>query len=262
MGEVGRRVAVAAVAVPGILTLVAVGGVPFLALVCGIVGVGVWELSGLVEVKGIRIWRPLCLICALSPVLGFYAGGEVGGMTGVAVGALLGLTGGLFWGIGGVMAGLTGMVYLGVLGGLALVLRGRPEGGWTVGFVLASVWIMDTAAYFGGRGFGRHRLWKRVSPKKTLEGAITGFLGAVGVALGAWRLGLLPWDLGDSIALGTAIGVGGQVGDLIESAMKRDVGVKDSSGLIPGHGGVLDRFDSFLFATPMVYLYLKLRSLL
>ena len=98
MGEVGRRVEVAAVAVPSILGLVAVGGVPFLVLMCGIVGMGVWELSGLVEVKGIKIWRPLCLICALLPVLGFYAGGEVGGMMGVAMGALLGLIGGLFWG--------------------------------------------------------------------------------------------------------------------------------------------------------------------
>ena len=259
MGELGRRVAVAAVAVPGILGSVALGGVPFLTFICGMVAVGAWELSGLVEVKGVRVPKPLIISCALLPVLGWYAGGEVVGLT---LGVVLALFGGLFWGMWGVGAGLTGLGYLGVPGWLASVLRAGRDGGWTLGSVLVSVWAMDTAAYFVGRSLGKRKLWERISPKKTLEGAAAGLSAAVGVYLGAWKLGLLAWSFWDCFALGAVVGVGGQIGDLIESAMKRDAGLKDSSGLIPGHGGVLDRFDSFLFAVPVVYLYLKLRGII
>jgi len=183
-------------------------------------------------------------------------------VVGLTLGVVLALFGGLFWGMWGVGAGLTGLGYLGVPGWLASVLRAGRDGGWTLGSVLVSVWAMDTAAYFVGRSLGKRKLWERISPKKTLEGAAAGLSAAVGVYLGAWKLGLLAWSFWDCFALGAVVGVGGQIGDLIESAMKRDAGLKDSSGLIPGHGGVLDRFDSFLFAVPVVYLYLKLRGLI
>ncbi len=129
-------------------------------------------------------------------------------------------------------------------------------GAYTVTAILASIWICDSAAYYAGRAFGRHKLFERVSPKKTWEGAIAGALAAVLTMVGmqAWLLRYLT--VGDAIVLGVIVGVFGQLGDLAESHLKRDAGVKDSSHLIPGHGGVFDRFDSIIFVSPLIYLYL------
>lgn len=129
-------------------------------------------------------------------------------------------------------------------------------GGLTILVLFASIWACDSAAYFAGRAFGRHRLFERVSPNKTWEGAVAGFLFAIGVFLLGKAL-LLPYlTLAEAGVCGAIIGVFGQLGDLAESLLKRDAGVKDSSTLIPGHGGVLDRFDSVLYVSPLVFLYL------
>jgi phosphatidate cytidylyltransferase len=129
-------------------------------------------------------------------------------------------------------------------------------GGWTVVAVFAGIWACDSAAYFAGRGFGRHKLFERVSPKKTWEGAVAGLLAAIGAFL-LMRAVTLPYlSLQDAIVCGAVIGVFGQSGDLVESLMKRDAGVKDSSSLLPGHGGILDRFDSLIFVSPLLFFYL------
>ncbi|MCX6133952.1 MAG: phosphatidate cytidylyltransferase [Ignavibacteriales bacterium] len=129
-------------------------------------------------------------------------------------------------------------------------------GGYTIVSLLASIWICDTAAYFGGLTFGRHRLFERVSPKKSWEGAVFGFVGAVLAMLAARALVLDYLRLQDALILGVIVGIFGQLGDLVESRFKRDANVKDSSALIPGHGGVYDRFDSLVFVAPIVYLYI------
>ncbi len=129
-------------------------------------------------------------------------------------------------------------------------------GGMTLVSIFAVIWVCDSAAYFGGRAMGRHKLFERVSPKKTWEGAICGLAGAVIAAIAAKYLVLQYLTLGESLMMGMIVGVVGQIGDLVESLLKRDVGVKDSSSIIPGHGGVLDRFDSLLFVSPVLYLYL------
>jgi phosphatidate cytidylyltransferase len=129
-------------------------------------------------------------------------------------------------------------------------------GGWTVIALLASIWMCDTAAYFGGRSMGRHKLFPRVSPNKTWEGAAWGFAAAVGTMLLARTLLLGYLTVTDALVLGGMVGVLGQLGDLVESLLKRDAGVKDSSSLLPGHGGVFDRFDSLIFVSPAVFLYL------
>ena len=129
-------------------------------------------------------------------------------------------------------------------------------GGYTIVSILASIWMCDTAAYFGGLTLGRHKLFERVSPKKTWEGAIFGFVASVGTMLIA-RLWVLDYlRVQDALVLGAAIGLFGQIGDLVESRFKRDAGVKDSSAIIPGHGGMYDRFDSLVFVAPIVYLYI------
>ncbi len=123
---------------------------------------------------------------------------------------------------------------------------------WLVLLVLSAIWICDSAAYFGGRAMGKHKLFERVSPKKTWEGAGWGFVGAVA---GSYFIGqaLLPehpaWL---SLIIGVVAGTFGQIGDLGESLLKRDAGIKDSSNFFPGHGGFLDRFDSVLFVFPIL----------
>ncbi len=128
-------------------------------------------------------------------------------------------------------------------------------GGYMVMSVLAGIWVCDSAAYFAGSAFGRHKLLPRVSPGKSWEGSVVGFLAAIGLVLGARALFLPFLAVRDAVVIGVIIGVFGQLGDLAESLLKRDVGAKDSSHLLPGHGGAFDRFDSLLFVAPLVYLY-------
>jgi phosphatidate cytidylyltransferase len=129
-------------------------------------------------------------------------------------------------------------------------------GGYTVIAVFASIWICDTAAYFGGKTFGTHKLFIRVSPNKTWEGAVFGFIFSILTMLAAKILVLGYLAFQHAIFIGVLIGVFGQLGDLIESRFKRDAGIKDSSKLIPGHGGFYDRFDSLVYISPIVYLYI------
>jgi phosphatidate cytidylyltransferase len=131
-------------------------------------------------------------------------------------------------------------------------------GGYTIISLFATIWICDTAAYFGGLTLGKHKLFERVSPKKTWEGAAFGFVFAILTMIAAKYLVLEHLALGHCIAVGIIVGTFGQIGDLAESLLKRDAGVKDSSALIPGHGGIFDRFDSLIFVSPLVYLYLDL----
>jgi len=131
------------------------------------------------------------------------------------------------------------------------------NGGFLLISILVSIWVCDSAAFFLGSAFGKHKLFPRVSPNKSWEGAIAGFVFAVLAMIAANALVLDFLTLQSSIVIGVIVGVFGQLGDLIESLIKRDAGVKDSSALIPGHGGILDRFDSFLICSPVIYLYLE-----
>jgi phosphatidate cytidylyltransferase len=144
-------------------------------------------------------------------------------------------------------------VYVGVpLGMLAAVHRafGSPA---TL-FIIGTIVVSDSAQYYSGRTFGRHPLAPAISPKKTIEGAVGGAIfGTLFVAIvGAYLFGLAP---ATAVPLGLAAVALGIVGDLFESRLKRAAGVKDSSSLIPGHGGALDRIDALLFAVPAFYLY-------
>jgi phosphatidate cytidylyltransferase len=126
--------------------------------------------------------------------------------------------------------------------------------------MLASIWICDSAAFFVGKPFGRHKIAESVSPNKSWEGGIAGLVAAIAAWLVARAFigGFEEVSVSTAIAMGIIVGVFGQIGDFAESMLKRDAGVKDSSTLIPGHGGVLDRIDSILFVAPLTYLYLQL----
>jgi phosphatidate cytidylyltransferase len=161
--------------------------------------------------------------------------------------------------------GFGGTLYVSLLFGSFVLIRemGKfygldtsPAGTWIM-MILLSTWICDTAAYVGGSYIGRHKLIERISPNKTIEGTLCGF----GFALVAAYLSHITFVQGlrlvDSLIIGAIVGSVGQYGDLFESMLKRAVGVKDSSSLIPGHGGILDRFDSLTFSGPVIYLYLR-----
>jgi phosphatidate cytidylyltransferase len=162
----------------------------------------------------------------------------------------------LFLGRGVQQAGasLVAPIYIGVPLGMLIAIQ--IVGGWRATLLLiATVVVSDSAQYYTGRAFGRHHLAPTISPKKTVEGAIgglvlgTAFMAIVGsFAFPAVRRASL-------IPVGVAVVVSGICGDLFESRLKRQAGVKDSSSLIPGHGGVLDRIDALLFATPAFYIY-------
>lgn len=123
--------------------------------------------------------------------------------------------------------------------------------------VMACIWAADIGAYTMGKIFGRTRL-SEISPKKTVEGAIFGVVGSLVIAeIGSWYLSLPVWQF-SGLLLGILIGITSLLGDLTESMMKRDAGVKDSGQLIPGHGGILDRTDSYVFTAPLVYYFVTL----
>jgi len=151
---------------------------------------------------------------------------------------------------------LMGTLYVGLMCYFYL-LRTLPDGWIWLIFMFAGTWASDTVAYFVGKSFGRRHIAPVLSPKKTMEGAIGGLFGSILIAyLFAVIYPFLP--LPKLLLLGLMLGIAAEVGDLLESAFKRQAGLKDSSTLIPGHGGILDRFDSALFTAPLVYYYVRL----
>jgi phosphatidate cytidylyltransferase len=150
---------------------------------------------------------------------------------------------------------LMGAVYIGY--GFAAMIDVRdiePNGLFWTALAFGCIWASDTGAYFAGRWFGRTKLWPAISPNKTVEGAVGGVLAALAVA-SAFALAAPEWlSVGRALAIGLAASVAGQIGDLIQSAYKRLRGVKDTGRLLPGHGGVLDRCDSWLIVFPLLVL--------
>ncbi|OCT13783.1 phosphatidate cytidylyltransferase [Paenibacillus pectinilyticus] len=149
---------------------------------------------------------------------------------------------------------LLGVIYLGF--GFNYMIESRlAENGlfWTI-MIFVCIWASDSGAYFVGSKIGKHPLWPQISPKKSIEGALGGVVIAMIIALGfAWYAPDLL-SIGRALLLGFLIAVVGQVGDLIQSAYKRVKGIKDTGTLLPGHGGVLDRMDSWLIVFPFIYL--------
>ena len=149
---------------------------------------------------------------------------------------------------------LISVLYVGM--GFYYLTETRLEVGLVyVFFVLFTLWATDSGAYFVGKSFGKNKLWPEISPNKTVEGAIGGVICALLVAL----LFSLFTEIGESITkllvMGTVIAVFGQMGDLVQSAFKRHYGVKDSGNILPGHGGILDRSDSWIFVFPILHLF-------
>jgi len=273
--NLARRVGFAIAAIPIALFLVWYGGIPLALFLAVAAALGTRELFGLAERRAVRPAYAIGLAsaAAIAPITyATIAANEVRNAVLVswpyAAAAWLMLL--LTWALAArspaahplsaVAVTVFAVAYTGGLPAFLLAIRhgGYPErswaGAWLVFFPLVVTWVGDTAAMFGGRAFGGPKLAPNVSPGKTRSGGVFGILGALAVAplFGGVifpRVGVvIPlWHL---IVIAAVLGVVGQVGDLVESLFKREAGVKDSSSLIPGHGGVLDRLDSLYFVVP------------
>lgn len=222
-----------------------------------------WELLTMGRKKAYPIQRPVCLALMLLIVvacvhpdisleLGVYA-------TLLVVPALY-----IFSGreienaLPATAVSVLGTLYVGMLAGALIRLRidfGNIDGPRLVFFLLIVVWIGDAGAYYVGKRFGKHRLSPRISPKKTIEGGIGGVVVSLIAATVIHFTFFRNFALVHALPIALVLSVAGVVGDLAESLWKRSADVKDSSGLIPGHGGFLDRFDSILFTAPILYAY-------
>jgi phosphatidate cytidylyltransferase len=244
-----------------------------LPLVIGLVYLGGWWLFGLAVVGGLLALHELFAMARqLRPlVLGGYLG-FVLTLLGLQLGGLEWMLGGLLatfvlafvvYGLGGVRQSATtsfgvtllGVSWVGAGIGCLLLIRDIPEFGfWAVMTVLFTVFAADTGAFFVGRTLGRHRLAPAISPAKSWEGLVGGVIAAIGMAFV-----ILYRDRDDfltipeSLLLGLVIALAAVLGDLFESAVKRDLEVKDSGRVLGGHGGMLDRLDSLLWAGPAAY---------
>lgn len=200
------------------------------------------------------------LLGAILPFL-FYLHSAVLTTMGITV-ALLGLSIYVLFSFGDVKSAASeaallffGLLYIPFLLGYLVLLRSLPQGvGWIM-VMLLIVMSGDSAAYFIGCSFGKHKLYPAVSPNKSVEGALAGLGGSVAGALLGSYLFLEGVSALAVIFAALLIGALGQVGDLFESLLKRSFGVKDSGAIIPGHGGILDRLDSILYAAPAAYYY-------
>lgn len=258
MSSLASRVLVAAILLP---------------LVIGLAYLGGWWLWGLAFVGGLLALHELYVMTReLRPlVLGGYLG-FVLTLLGLQLGGVPWMLGGLLstflfafvvYGLGGVRLSATtsfavtllGVAWVGVGIGSLLLVRDIPEFGfWAVMAVLFTVFAADTGAFFVGRALGRHRMAPAISPKKSWEGLVGGLVAAVVVAfLVLYRDREEFLTIPQSLALGVVVALAAVVGDLFESAIKRDLEVKDSGRVLGGHGGVLDRLDSLLWAGPAAY---------
>jgi phosphatidate cytidylyltransferase len=151
-----------------------------------------------------------------------------------------------------------GLVYVPMLGCVWPLLKKEFGPEWLF-LALALAFLSDTLAYFAGRAFGKHKLYEAVSPKKTIEGSIGGLVGGVAAMVGMGHFWLAPdIPIPHAVVLGLVGSALGQLGDLVESMVKRTFGVKDSGNILPGHGGMLDRVDGLLFVAPLVYYYARI----
>jgi phosphatidate cytidylyltransferase len=264
------RVLTGVALVAAVLAAIRLAPLPlFWALLLGLTGLAVVELNRILEALGRPPWKLLSLLGTLATVTAF-ADPEPALAPVLMVCFVLVLVRTLFSGVSPqrgcdrIIGTLLPVVYLGLtlghVGGLIAAAGGfdRERGEDLLIFAIVAVYVGDTCAYYGGRTFGRHPMAPSISPKKTWEGFASGVIGAVAAsALGPlWFFQALPWA--HALTLGALLGVAGVIGDLSESFFKRAAGVKDSGGLLPGHGGVLDRVDSLLLAAPVLYWYYRL----
>jgi phosphatidate cytidylyltransferase len=265
------RVLVGAVGIPLLAFAAIRGGLILLGLVDLLIILGLWEFYRLLAARGVRPHPALGIAAGLLLSWQIYFGWDIGVRALLTAAVLAVMIAAIFrrdgrGAIANTAGTLLGVLYVGLLSGYLLLLRDLParmggppgDGGWILLSVFIITWACDTGAYGVGLLLGRHPLMPRISPKKSIEGALGGLFWGL---LAAVLLGRLFFTellaLRDFIIIALIAGLIGPLGDLAESLLKRDAQTKDTSGILPGHGGVLDRFDSLLFIVPAVYWYLR-----
>ena len=266
--DLGPRVAVAAVGIPIVLAALWFGGWPLGLLIAVCAVLATLELYGLASAQGVQPFTiagaagsgAIVLVATAQPSPALAAGPILAVLVALVV-VTLGASVWLRWPAGEPLASvaitLMGTVYVGCTLACAIFLRALPG----VGFILlplVAVWVGDSAAYFAGRAWGRRKLFPHASPGKTVVGGVAAVVGSTvaGVAVAAFAQAREP-ETSLSVLVGAAIGVSigfaAPIGDVAESVLKREAGVKESGKILPGHGGMLDRIDALLFAFPLAY---------
>ena len=268
-----RRLVTATLGVPLLLVTAWFGHFVFLGVVNLMILVGLWEFYRMMEAKGARPYKAIGILSGLA--LSWYVFFRSGVYSNLFLTLVLLLIMLLELGrrnpvraVFHISSTIFGVLYVSWLGSHLILLRELPNlpdlagmdysvGARCVFLTLVLVWSSDTTAYFVGSAMGRRPLLERVSPSKTLEGGLGGLAAAVVAAIICKYTFAGFLNLYAAFALGVIVSIFGQMGDLAESLIKRDVMIKDTSTALPGHGGMLDRFDSLLFAAPLVYYFLK-----
>ena len=264
------RVLIAFIFGPLIIYVTLVGRIPFLILVELLIVLGLWEFCYLAKAKDLHLSKWILLPLGVFLALSIYLWGDrsfiffllgvfyLTALLFILRGKTEGTTSGLSW-------SLFALFYVAGLFSFLILLRELPQtvgmaykiGGLWIVYLLICIWSCDTFAYFIGTPLGKHKLSPAVSPHKTVEGFLGGIVGAVAAAFLFRYVFFTSAGLDHLLVIAVLVGLVGQAGDLAESLLKRDAKLKDISNIIPGHGGILDRFDSLLFVSPAVYYYLK-----
>ena len=273
MSELTKRVLTALVAAPLAIVMVYLGGLPLAAFLAAMSVGCAWELYRIARAGGLDPLDPLGIplagaipLAAYSATIGLYRP-----TLGLAAMALLVILSAVIWvrgthghPLGAAAVTVIGVLYTGGLLSFGYALReypyaiGNRAGTVLVAFPLVLTWASDIGAYFVGRAIGGRKLIPAVSPGKTVSGALGGLVTTIVVSWLYVRFALVPlasltMTVPAALLFGAIISVSAQIGDLVESLLKREANVKDSSRLIPGHGGLLDRLDSLLFVLPVAY---------
>ncbi|MBN2071937.1 MAG: phosphatidate cytidylyltransferase [Candidatus Krumholzibacteriota bacterium] len=264
------RLIMSAIFIPCFLITARRGGIYYLILIDMIILVGLWEFYRMMEAKGLKPYKIIGILSGIAlPWYIFFQQGVYANLLLTVI--FIGIMTSELWrkekerAVYHISVTIFGVFYVAWLGSHFILVRELPQilgqdysAGYSyVVMIFALTWSYDTGAYTTGRLFGRHKLFPSVSPGKTVEGSIGGVFFSIGgiFIVRAIMAPYIGWI--DAVLLAVVASVIGQIGDLVESMLKRDVDVKDSSETIPGHGGVLDRFDSVLFTAPVIYYLLR-----
>ncbi len=266
MSNMIKRILFAIVGIPIVFAIIYLGDLYIWGLTLFLIEIAWWEYSSMLKVRGFYtkaaslgyIWIIL-LFARFFMNTNSWFNTEALILSFVIAGMLWELSQkNMSFSISRVSVQLMGFIYLGLAGYSIFLVSTLITPAWKIMVpFLLSVWLCDTFAYFIGKSFGKHLLWPAVSPKKTIEGSIAGVVGAI-----AGFSVILIWQYSQTMLIhipiaGIGIGIVGQTGDLFESMIKRWADVKDSSKILPGHGGIFDRIDSMLIAAPFIVFYFR-----
>ncbi len=265
--NLAQRLIVAAIGIPILLFIIYRGGYYLYILSMLVAVLGSWELAAMFLSKNIEIGKRLATLLSITivSIFQFSSFGETGlliiFLLFFLAAALKMIETGVVNYTSRLATALLAAVYPGFFISFSILIHRNFESGWLILlFIFVNIWLADTFAYGFGKWLGSKKLAPTISPNKTWVGFFAAFPGGLLAVAAIYFLFDSEWKLLAWVAASVTATFFGQIGDLVESAVKRDCDVKDSSNLIPGHGGVLDRFDSLLFALPSVYFVFKIAS--